>query len=105
MLKTIVLDKLDHLSSVDHFSRIVRLTLICVLLRMKFYFSYCPVTHEVKSFNVVASETRNLFSVDKNLCSILKAELAVPVGLSSNATRSHCALHILGNHPVSSLCL
>ncbi|KAL5012682.1 hypothetical protein ScPMuIL_011233 [Solemya velum] len=57
--------------------------------------SYCPVTHLVKCFNVVASETRNLLPVDKNLCSIFKAELAVPVKMSCNATRSHCALHIL----------
>ena len=42
------------------------------------------------------SEARPLTSQSQSQCDIFKPELAVPVRMGHKATRSHCALHVLG---------
>ncbi len=59
-------------------------------------FSYHAPQQEVKCFNVVHAEARQLSSFQPGLCNILTADLAVPVHAGAITTRSHAALHILG---------
>lgn len=53
-------------------------------------FSYLPSNHEVSCYNCLASESRAL------TCDLFEPELAVPVRTGCSTTRSHCALHMLG---------
>ena len=61
-----------------------------------FYCSFAPDLNEVECFNVIAAEARSLKLEDKNVCEIFKPELTVPVSEGAEASRSHCALHVLG---------
>ena len=45
---------------------------------------------------MIAAEARSLKLEDKNVCEIFKPELTVPVSEGAEASRSHCALHVLG---------
>ena len=60
------------------------------------YFSFNPENYELKCYNVIAAEARSLKSEEKVLSDIFKSELAVPTCTGADATRSHCALHVLG---------
>ena len=62
------------------------------------YFSFNPENYELKCYNVIAAEARSLKSEEKVLSDIFKSELAVPTCTGADATRSHCALHVLGMH-------
>jgi len=63
--------------------------------------SYSPVHQEVCCFNVVSHETRHLCKKHPQLSCILGPDLAVPVHEGAKTTRSHAALHLLGNpHPL-----
>ncbi|ESO93790.1 hypothetical protein LOTGIDRAFT_153260, partial [Lottia gigantea] len=58
--------------------------------------SYYPPTHDVQSFNVISTDARDLRLVNSGYCHIFKPELSVPTRMGCKATRSHCALHMLG---------
>ena len=70
----------------------------CIVTEVTFflYCSYSPENKEVKCFNSLVSEARPLTSQSQSQCDIFKPELAVPVRMGHKATRSHCALHVLG---------
>ena len=59
-------------------------------------FSFDPENQELKCYNVIAAEARSLNAEEKVMSDIFKSELAVPTCTGSDATRSHCALHVLG---------
>ena len=50
---------------------------------------------------MIAAEARSLKTEEKVLSDIFKSELAVPTCNGADATRSHCALHVLGNLSIS----
>ncbi|KAL3880398.1 hypothetical protein ACJMK2_032642, partial [Sinanodonta woodiana] len=58
--------------------------------------SYNPQSQEIKCFNVVAMDARSIPQTEGSLCDIFKPEVAMPTRLGATASRSHCALHILG---------
>ncbi|VDH90727.1 E3 ubiquitin-protein ligase MYCBP2, partial [Mytilus galloprovincialis] len=58
--------------------------------------SYSPENREVSCFNSLVTEARPLTSQGHQQCGLFKPELAVPVKMGHKATRSHCALHVLG---------
>ena len=58
--------------------------------------SFDPENQELKCYNVIAAEARSLNPEEKVMSDIFKSELAVPTCTGSDATRSHCALHVLG---------
>ncbi|XP_059170813.1 E3 ubiquitin-protein ligase MYCBP2-like isoform X4 [Physella acuta] len=57
---------------------------------------YNPRTQEIRCYNVMIGESQDLRKVDPGYCDIFCPELAVPTRIGCQATRSHCALHILG---------
>ena len=61
-----------------------------------FHYSYLPSKHEVSCYNCLASESRSIKSTDKSMGDLFKPELAVPTRMGCTASRSHCALHMLG---------
>lgn len=61
-----------------------------------FHYSYSPENREVSCFNSLVTEARPLTSQGHQQCGLFKPELAVPVKMGHKATRSHCALHVLG---------
>ena len=70
-----------------------------IITEIFFFFLYCsysPENKEVKCFNSLVSDARPLTSQPQSQCDIFKPELAVPVRMGHKATRSHCALHVLG---------
>lgn len=50
----------------------------------------------MECYNVISAEARVLKQEEKNVCEIFKPELTVPVSEGAEASRSHCALHVLG---------
>ncbi|XP_052792731.1 E3 ubiquitin-protein ligase MYCBP2-like isoform X2 [Mya arenaria] len=58
--------------------------------------SYSQETNEVECYNVISAEARPLKHDDKVVSEIFKPELTVPTCWTTEATRSHCALHVLG---------
>ncbi|CAG5134648.1 unnamed protein product, partial [Candidula unifasciata] len=57
---------------------------------------YNPKTQEIRCYNVMISEAHDLKKIDPGYCDIFSPELAVPTRIGCQATRSHCALHMLG---------
>nr|AOV18880.1 myc binding protein 2 [Lymnaea stagnalis] len=57
---------------------------------------YNPRTQEIRCYNVMISEAQDLRKIDPGYCDIFSPELAVPTRIGCQATRSHCALHMLG---------
>ena len=62
------------------------------------HYSYSQETNDVECYNVIAAEARTLKHDDRVLSEIFKPELSVPTNDNAEATRSHCALHVLGRH-------
>ena len=60
---------------------------------------FLPASREMWCYNAVVADARVPSASDLQArCSILSPELALPSGSHANTTRSHGALHILGNH-------
>ncbi|XP_035827428.1 E3 ubiquitin-protein ligase MYCBP2 isoform X3 [Aplysia californica] len=57
---------------------------------------YNPRSQEIRCYNVLVSEAQSLTKIDPGYCDIFSPELAVPTRIGCQATRSHCALHMLG---------
>ncbi|KAH9488940.1 E3 ubiquitin-protein ligase mycbp2 [Bulinus truncatus] len=57
---------------------------------------YNPKTQEIRCYNVLISEAQDLKKIDPGYCDIFSPELAMPTRTGCQATRSHCALHMLG---------
>ncbi|XP_053398701.1 E3 ubiquitin-protein ligase MYCBP2-like isoform X4 [Mercenaria mercenaria] len=58
--------------------------------------SFSPEDNEIQCYNVIAAEARCLKADDNTVCELFKPELSVPIKGGAEATRSHCALHVLG---------
>ncbi|KAK6172343.1 hypothetical protein SNE40_016020 [Patella caerulea] len=57
---------------------------------------YSSATQELQCYNVLSTDARDLRLIDQGYCHIFSPELAVPTRMGCKASRSHCALHILG---------
>ncbi|XP_055893471.1 E3 ubiquitin-protein ligase MYCBP2-like isoform X4 [Biomphalaria glabrata] len=57
---------------------------------------YNPKTQEIRCYNVMICEAQDLRKIDPGYCDIFSPELAMPTRTGCQATRSHCALHMLG---------
>lgn len=65
-------------------------------------FRFLPACREMLCYNAVIADARMPSATDLQAgCSILSPELALPAGSHATTTRSHGALHILGNPPPS----
>lgn len=63
-----------------------------------FILRFLPATREMLCYNAVIADARMSSATDLQAhCSILSPELALPSGSHATTTRSHGALHILGN--------
>lgn len=61
-------------------------------------FRFLPAAKEMLCYNAVIADARMPSATDLQArCSILSPELALPSGSHATTTRSHGALHILGN--------
>jgi hypothetical protein len=58
--------------------------------------SFSQENNEIQCYNVIAAEARSLKTEDTTVCELFKPELSVPIKGGAEATRSHCALHVLG---------
>ena len=62
------------------------------------FLRFLPATREMWCYNAVIADARVPSLTDlQSRCSILSPELALPSGSNATTTRSHGALHILGN--------
>lgn len=69
-----------------------------------FILRFLPATREMLCYNAVIADARMSSATDLQArCSILSPELALPSGSHATTTRSHGALHILGNPASQSL--
>lgn len=67
-------------------------------LRLSVGFRFLPASREMLCYNAVIADARMPSATDLQAgCSILSPELALPSGSHATTTRSHGALHILGN--------
>ena len=67
--------------------------------------SYNAEREEIGCYSVISCEARNLQSFTPTLCNILSPELALPVRPAAAASRSHTALHMLGESTSTNHCL
>ncbi|XP_052283534.1 E3 ubiquitin-protein ligase MYCBP2-like isoform X2 [Dreissena polymorpha] len=58
--------------------------------------SFSQESNEVECYNVISAEARPLKHEDCDINEIFKPEFSVPTRGNAEATRSHCALHVLG---------
>ncbi|KAL4230611.1 E3 ubiquitin-protein ligase mycbp2 [Mactra antiquata] len=69
---------------------------VCLDAVYNVLWSFCSETNNIDCYNVIAAEARSVKPDDKSLCVLFNPELSVPIIGGAEATRSHCALHVLG---------
>ena len=88
---------LDYNTSNDH--QVTYLIQHIQVWCVYFCCSYSAQEQKLSCFGVVYAEARHLWDVQPGYCNIFKPHLALPVHVGTSTTRSHAALHILGEEP------